>query len=303
LRDAKELASHMAFWPDIARTLIQNLGDDPYFSGDEFGGADVSLGYLVNKAYLSGLLDPPDKKPLMDYFNRIKVRPSFIKLNGGKLEKSSPAPTLYHFPQTHGVKILWLSTLLDFPLHIKYVSVSTGEQKSKWFLQINPKGTIPALVDGDVTLTESSDIFKYLLDKYDPHGTYGGKEGSSIRKALNELLITPFAIEAETHVINICLHSVLLPSMMRNKDTLQEHMKFWPDIAAELIKKLGDKLYFGGNTFSPIDCSIGFMITHAYSAKLLSDADKKPLLDYYNRIKRKPSHPKVFVRSSNCTIL
>jgi len=303
MRNANILADSMKHWPDIAKTLIEYLGDYPYFSGDEFGAVDVNLGFMLSKAYAAGILDPPDKKPLLDYFNRIQIRPSYLKLTGGKLEKNVPAPTLYHFPQTHGVKVLWLQTMLDFPLHIKEVSLVTNEHKAKWYLQINPKGTIPALADGDVIKTDSSEIFKYLLEKHDPHGTYSGKEGSTKRTAINEILATPWSIEAESHIIGIWQHSVILPSLMRNKETLQEHMKFWPDIAKELIRILGDKPYFGGNTFSPIDCNMGYMITHAYSAHLLDEPDKKPLLDYYNRLKRRPSHPKVFVRSSSCTIL
>jgi glutathione S-transferase len=303
MKNANILAHSMTFWPDIAKTLKENLGDNPYFSGDEFGAADISLGYLLDKAYLAGLLDVAEHKPLLDFYNRIRVRPSFIKLTGAKFDKNLPGPTLYHFPQTHGVKVLWLQTMLDFPLHIKEVNIVSNEHKSKWYLQVNPKGTVPALVDGDVVLSDSHEIFKYLLEKYDKFGTYGGKEGSPRRKALNDILGSAWSIEAENHVIGIWQHSVILPSMMRNKETLQEHMKFWPDIAKEFIRILGDKPYFGGNTFSPIDCSIGYMITNAFSAHLLDPPDKKALLDYYNRIKRRPSHPKVFVRSSSCTIL
>ena len=38
----------------------------------------------------------------------------------------------------------------------------------KSYLDVNPLGTVPALVDGDVTLTESSAITQYLITRYGP---------------------------------------------------------------------------------------------------------------------------------------
>jgi glutathione S-transferase len=64
------------------------------------------------------------------------------------------------------------------------VSKLTGEDKSDWFLAINPSGSLPVLTDEPrdgadaVTLTESGSILLYLTDRYDPehklnypHGT------------------------------------------------------------------------------------------------------------------------------------
>ena len=39
---------------------------------------------------------------------------------------------------------------------------------AKPYLDVNPLGTVPALVDGDVTLTESSAITQYLITRYGP---------------------------------------------------------------------------------------------------------------------------------------
>ena len=51
---------------------------------------------------------------------------------------------------------------------IKYVNIDLekGEQMQDWFLEINPKHTVPVLADGDMTLTESVEISKYLVDKF-----------------------------------------------------------------------------------------------------------------------------------------
>lgn len=62
------------------------------------------------------------------------------------------------------------------------VSLSALEQKEPWFLEINPNGRIPALVDNtdgkDVRLMESGAILLYLADKYDPEHKLSFEQGS-----------------------------------------------------------------------------------------------------------------------------
>jgi glutathione S-transferase len=55
---------------------------------------------------------------------------------------------------------------------VRRVNKQAREDKSDWFLTINPSGSLPALTDDhsgeEVTLTESGSILLYLTDKYDP---------------------------------------------------------------------------------------------------------------------------------------
>ena len=60
-------------------------------------------------------------------------------------------------------------------LEVKYVEIDLmkNEQHEEWFLKLNPKHTVPVLVDGDTVLTETVDICKYLINNY---GIHKGKE-------------------------------------------------------------------------------------------------------------------------------
>jgi len=49
------------------------------------------------------------------------------------------------------------------------VDLAAGEQRSPDYLRLNPNGVVPTLVDGDLTLWESSAILLYLAEKH-PHG-------------------------------------------------------------------------------------------------------------------------------------
>ena len=58
-----------------------------------------------------------------------------------------------------------LSALLDIKVPSLEFEFHNDKQRSPYFLFINPRGEIPTLVDGALTLTESADIIAYLAGK------------------------------------------------------------------------------------------------------------------------------------------
>lgn len=60
------------------------------------------------------------------------------------------------------------------------IDLASGNQRSDWFLKMNPNGKLPVLVDNStgITLCESSAIMTYLTDTYDKSFKYSFEPGT-----------------------------------------------------------------------------------------------------------------------------
>lgn len=84
--------------------------------------------------------------------------------------------TLYTAATPNGWKASITLEELELPYELKTISFDENEQKSDWYVKINPNGRIPALVDNGFPIFESGAIMTYLAEKTgklmpsDPHG-------------------------------------------------------------------------------------------------------------------------------------
>lgn len=69
---------------------------------------------------------------------------------------------LYYFPTLNGQKATIFLEETGLAYEIVPVNILRGEQHRESYLSINPNGTIPALIDGAVTVFESAAILQYL---------------------------------------------------------------------------------------------------------------------------------------------
>lgn len=78
---------------------------------------------------------------------------------------------VYYWPTPNCKKVTILLEELQLPYQLHRVDINSGAQKSAPFLEINPNGRVPAIVDnapstdGRVVLAESGAILLYLAEK------------------------------------------------------------------------------------------------------------------------------------------
>jgi glutathione S-transferase len=78
--------------------------------------------------------------------------------------------TLFHSPQTRSSGALALLEELNAPYHLHALNMKAGEHRQSDFLSLNPMGKVPAILHGDVLVTEQVAIGIYLADLFPEAG-------------------------------------------------------------------------------------------------------------------------------------
>jgi len=73
---------------------------------------------------------------------------------------------LFHNPQSRAAMMHWLLEELGVPYELVRVEYGDGSMRTPEFLEVSPLGKIPAIRDGEVTVSDTVAIALYLADKY-----------------------------------------------------------------------------------------------------------------------------------------
>ncbi|WP_299962842.1 glutathione S-transferase family protein [uncultured Roseobacter sp.] len=80
---------------------------------------------------------------------------------------------LYDHPASgHAHRARAMLSLLGLECEFVIVDLQAGAHKTPEYLNLNPLGQVPTLVDGDVVLRDSTAILTYLALRYDPARTW-----------------------------------------------------------------------------------------------------------------------------------
>lgn len=76
---------------------------------------------------------------------------------------------IHSFPLSgHSHRAVLFAGLAGIAHEVVYVDLPSGEHKKEPYLKINPDGKVPAIQDGDVSISDSNAILVYLARKYAP---------------------------------------------------------------------------------------------------------------------------------------
>jgi glutathione S-transferase len=79
---------------------------------------------------------------------------------------------LYHCVSARSFRPLWMLEELGAPYELRMLPFPPRSHQRS-YLDINPLGTIPFLIDGDTRMTESAAICQYLAERFDPQNPKG----------------------------------------------------------------------------------------------------------------------------------
>ena len=76
---------------------------------------------------------------------------------------------IYSFPLSgHAHRVRLFASLAGIANEVIHVDLAKGEHKQAPFLELNPAGQVPVIVDGEHTITDSNAILVYLARRYAP---------------------------------------------------------------------------------------------------------------------------------------
>ncbi|MBO6724992.1 MAG: glutathione S-transferase family protein [Rhizobiaceae bacterium] len=181
-------------------------------------------------------------------------------------------------PGSRLTRVTWMLEELGEPYEIV-----KAKQHSEVMYRYNPSGKIPALVDGDLVLTDSAAICFYLGDKHADKGL--GPNTVEERGLMNSWLFFAQA-ELEPPLWNKLKHRLILPEELRVDVGPWTKMEFDREIAT-LEKRLGDKPYAMGERFTAADVIIGHCGQWAGGAKF--DIASNKVKAYFARVLSRPA--------------
>ncbi|KAJ2951642.1 hypothetical protein O0L34_g13801 [Tuta absoluta] len=203
--------------------------------------------------------------------------------------------TLYHMqgsPPSWAVRMM--ADILGVPLELKIIDFVSKEHKSPEFRKMNPMGTIPVIKDGDLYLSESHTIIKYLLDKYGKEEHKKLYPSDRVERAAVDLINF-----YDTGVAFIKVKLIALPAFY-------EGLVGVPDkVAAEIEEVYGTlemylagKNYIASNEFTVADLSMGSTIISLLGFRPV-DKVKYPLTAaWLDRLRAKPFFQKIALPGS-----
>lgn len=133
-----------------------------------------------------------------------------------------------------------------------------GSLKQEDYLNINPNGRVPALVDGDLTLFESEAINMYLCTVKSENNTLFSPQ---LRPQIMQWVFWSVN-HYNRHLVSIVWEAIIKPNFLDeapDETVIEESSKLFHSFAAVLDDHLNDRQFMVGEDWTLADYSIGHL--------------------------------------------
>ena len=174
---------------------------------------------------------------------------------------------LYEFPPTRSIRVRWTLQELGVPFEAVTVNMIKGEHQTPEFRKINPAAKLPVLVDGNLTLTESMAIVRYLGEKYIDKGFM---PPDLAQRAEFYKWIMFAATELEQPLWRMAKNSSLYPPEKRIPADIERAGEDFAAMAAMLEAHMKGREFIVGNTATIADFVTAYTLDWANEVGLLA---------------------------------
>jgi glutathione S-transferase len=192
---------------------------------------------------------------------------------------------LYEFAFTRSIRARWTLQELGVDFEAITVNLQAGEHRLPEYLAINPAGKLPALVDGDLVLTESAAIVLYLAEKY---GKFLPADARGRAEVNKWLLFT--VTELEQPLWRIAKNRNLYPAAQRLAADIPLASQDFRAMAEVAEQHMQGRTFVAGDSVTVADFVLAYTLDWANEVELL---DRSPqLVAYMERMYARPRAPK-----------
>ena len=193
---------------------------------------------------------------------------------------------LYHSQYTRSGRARWILEEIGVAYDITRLALRKGEHRTPEYLAISPHGSVPALVDGDLKLVESSAILLHLADKY-PEARLAPAPGTDARAEYYRWLVyVPATVDPALEAIT--RHTRILPEAQRNPVLAEEGRRRLAAILLVLEQAVDGRTYVVGDSFTAADIAVASAIAWLGFIDLLADRPK--LAAYLQPMQQRPAY-------------
>ena len=193
---------------------------------------------------------------------------------------------LYGSPPTRVLRAMWLLNELGLDYENVPLDLLAGDGQKPEYLSINPAGKSPALVDGDLKLTESAAIQLYLAEKHPQAGFI--PEGLAARADMYRWLFF-LMTEIEAPLWRMALHEFLYDEKDRDPAEIRRAARDCARMLAVLEKHMEGRKHLVGDRLSVADFNAAYTLDWADVVGLLDD--KPNLKAFVERMYARPKAP------------
>jgi glutathione S-transferase len=164
---------------------------------------------------------------------------------------------LYHCSNARSLRPLW--TLEELDLEYELVTMEfPPRHKYPNYLEINPLGTVPTFVDGALTMTESSGICHYLVEKHGPTDLRVTVDEPEYGNYLNWLYRSDATLTfPQTLVLR---YTQLEPEERRQPQVVEDYSIWYLSRLRSVEAALGDREFLCANRFTIADVAVAYAL-------------------------------------------
>lgn len=205
--------------------------------------------------------------------------------------------TLYHCMSARSFRPLWMLEELGLPYALKMLPFPP-RAFDKAYLAINPLGTVPALFDGEVQMTESAAICQYLA----------ARAGSGMNVEVHEpdypayLNFLHFGEATLTFPQTLILRYAHFESPERRAPQVAEdYAKWFLARLRTLAPRLGQHDYLAADRFTAADVSVGYALLLAQHLGL-SERFTPEVARYWERLRQREGYQKALAAQERAAL-